>query len=105
MSSRYKIHSPPFVGYVVLVALTNWPLIININTHIIGRAFEGAFEVLWLLWWMENAVFHHQVNPFYTPDIFYPVGWHIASGAQPGWFMIRSSGCYSVNGNRRDRLL
>lgn len=99
MPYKNKAHFLPFVGYFVLVALTNWPLIININTHIVGRTFEDAFEVLWLLWWMEDAVIQQRVNPFYSPDIFYPVGWHIASGAQPGWFMLLLAPFTRVAGN------
>lgn len=75
-------------GFIGLVALVNLPLVTHIRTHIAGRTFEDALEVLWQLSWMEKVVFKTHVNPFYTPDIFYPQGWYLASGAQPSWYLL-----------------
>lgn len=91
---RHKVrrHLPAFLGYVVIVSASHWPLLLHINSHVIGRPFEDVFEVLWQLRWMRSAVFKQHVFPFYTPDIFYPQGWYIASGAQPGWYLLAFSG-------------
>lgn len=74
--------------FVVLVGLLNLPLVLHLDTHVIGRPFEDVFEVLWQLSWMDTAVFERGANPFYNPDVFYPQGWHLASGAQPSWFLL-----------------
>lgn len=87
-SRRIKFHIAAFVGFVVIISTVNWPLILNLNSHVIGRPFEDAFEVVWQLWWMQSATFDQHVQPFYTPDVFYPYGWHIASGAQPAWYFL-----------------
>jgi len=60
----------------------------RLNSHVIGRPFDDAFEVLWQLRWMQSAAFNQHVQPFYTPDVFYPQGWYTASGAQPGWYFL-----------------
>lgn len=87
-SSLLRRHIPILLGFSVLVALVNLPLVTHIGTHIAGRTFEDALEVLWQLSWMEKVVFETHVNPFYTPDIFYPQGWYLASGAQPSWYFL-----------------
>ncbi|MFK7803904.1 MAG: hypothetical protein AB8G95_19885 [Anaerolineae bacterium] len=81
-------HAAPILAIFALVILLHWQLVLNINTHVIGRPFEDAFEVLWQLDWMQRAVFELQTNPFYTPDIYHPVGWHTASAAQPSWYFL-----------------
>jgi hypothetical protein len=68
--------------------MLNWPLMLHLNSHVIGRPVDDAFEVLWQLWWMQLAVFDQHVQPFYTPDMSYPRGWYTASGAQPGWYFL-----------------
>jgi hypothetical protein len=35
---------------------------------------------------MARALFDLRVNPFVAPDVYYPLGWHLASGAQPPWY-------------------
>lgn len=77
----------PF-GYLVTSLLLHYPITFNLSTHIVGRPFEDVFEVLWQLSWLKQAVFDLQVNPFYTPNVYYPVGWHLASGAQPVWYLL-----------------
>ncbi len=66
----------------------NYQLVLNLNSHVIGRSFDDVFEALWQLEWMRSAVFDRQTNPFYAPDVFYPAGWYLASGAQPAWYFL-----------------
>lgn len=73
---------------LILIGLIHYQLIQNINTHIIGRSFEDAFEVLWQLEWMPRALFAEGANPFFNQGIFYPEGWYLPSGAQPSWFFL-----------------
>ena len=74
--------------FTVLVTAMNIPLVLNVNSHVIGRAFDDVFEVLWQLSSVEQALFDTHTTPFYTPHIFYPQGWYTASGAQPPWYFI-----------------
>ena len=75
-------------AFAGVILLANYPLVGHIRTHIIGRDSEDAFEVLWQLSWMKTAVFLQHHYPFYTPNIFYPNGWYLASGAQPTWYLF-----------------
>lgn len=83
-----RYHLAVLLGFTLLVVLVNWPLVTHIQTHVVGRTVDDAFEVLWQLSWMEKATFKLHTNPFYTPDIFYPQGWYLASGAQPSWYFL-----------------
>lgn len=83
-----RLHLPILAGFIAIVAIVNYPLLLNINSHVIGRPFDDVFEVLWQLSWMETAVFDAHVFPFYSPHVFYPEGWFTASGAQPGWYFL-----------------
>jgi hypothetical protein len=76
------------VFFTILVAVLNLPLVLKLDSHVIGRAFDDAFEVLWQLSSVEQALFETHTNPFYSPHIFYPQGWYTASGAQPPWYFI-----------------
>ncbi|MEM9773444.1 MAG: hypothetical protein AAF902_02610 [Chloroflexota bacterium] len=50
--------------------------------------FDDAFEVLWQLEWMPKAIFIEQTNPFFTEKVFFPMGWHLPSAAQPSWYFL-----------------
>lgn len=83
-----KFHWPALAGFVAIVAILNLPLMLNIDSHVIGRPYEDVFEVLWQMSWMDTALLDKQVNPFFSPDVFYPQGWYLASGAQPSWYLL-----------------
>lgn len=78
----------PGLFFVLLVALLQAPLVLRLNSHVIGRPFDDSFEVLWQLSAVAEAVFKTHTNPFYTPHVFYPQGWYLASGAQPPWYFV-----------------
>jgi hypothetical protein len=79
------------VVFIAIVAALNWPLVSHLSTHVIGRHFEDAFEVLWQLDWTHAALFQKGSSPFFSPDVYYPHGWYLASGAQPVWWMVAFS--------------
>jgi hypothetical protein len=59
------------------------------TTHVIGRPFDDVFEVLWQIQWHQNVLTNPgSGSPFFTPKIYYPVGWYLASGAQPVWYLM-----------------
>lgn len=92
VTRRVRIHLSVLLGYVVVVCVLNWPLLLHINSHVIGKRSDDVYEVLWQLSWMKSAVFEARAFPFYCPDIFYPKGWYMASGAQPSWYLLALSG-------------
>ncbi len=88
LAMEARKHIPFLLGYSFVVLLWNYPLVANFQTHVIGRSFDDVFEVLWQISWHETAIFNQHINPFFSPNIFYPHGWHIASGAQPVWYLL-----------------
>lgn len=86
------------IFFTALVLLINFPLTTHLDTHVVGRSFDDAFEVLWQLTAIEKAVFETQTNPFFSQDIFYPQGWYTASGAQPSWYLLLLSPLTAVAG-------
>ncbi|HOU40937.1 MAG TPA: hypothetical protein PK829_06680 [Promineifilum sp.] len=83
--SRYP-HLLPALFFLLLVLVANFPLATHLNSHVVSSAADDTFEVLWQLVATERAVFKTHTNPFFTPDVFYPHGWYLASGAQPTWY-------------------
>ncbi len=75
------------LGLAIIVAAMHWPLILHLRTHIIGWVGTDSFEVLYQLRWMQSALFERHISPWYVPEMYWPVGWHIASGAQPSWWL------------------
>ena len=88
LAMKARKHTPFLLGYGLVVLLWNYPLVANFRTHVIGRAFDDVFEVLWQISWHETVLFDQHVNPFFSPTVFYPHGWHLASGAQPVWYLL-----------------
>ena len=81
-------HLLPALFFLLLVAGLNFPLVLNLDSHVIGRSFDDVFEVLWQLSSVEQALFDTHTSPFFTPHVFYPQGWYTASGAQPPWYFV-----------------
>ncbi len=53
-----------------------------------SNPYDDTFEVIWQLATVERAVFESHTNPFFIPDVFFPHGWYLASGAQPTWYYV-----------------
>jgi hypothetical protein len=79
------------VVFVAIIVASNLQLIIHLSTHVIGRPIEDAFAVLWQLSWGQQALFRQGILPTYSPDVFYPHGWYLASGPEPVWWTIALS--------------
>lgn len=78
----------PGLFFLLLVLIVNLPMVMNLNSHVMGRPFDDSFEVIWQLVSAKKAIFETGTNPFYTPDVYYPEGWYTASGAQPTWYFL-----------------
>lgn len=83
-----KRHGPILVLFAVLVGLLHYPLLMHLGSRVIGRPFDDVFAVLWQYEWMRRAVFDLGTNPFFTADVFYPHGYHVASGPDPSWYIL-----------------
>ncbi len=81
-------HLLPALFFVALVLALNYPLVWRLGTHVASNPGDDTFEVLWQLATVEKAVFETHTNPFFTPRVFYPHGWYLASGAQPSWYYV-----------------
>ena len=81
-------HALPALFFILLVLALNYPLVLNLGTHVASNPFDDTFEVIWQLATVERAVFESGTNPFFTPDVFFPHGWYLASGAQPTWYYV-----------------
>jgi len=81
-------HLIPFLMLVLVVGSLNWPLILHLGTHFVGPPNADTLEIFWETNWLSTALFDRQTWPFYCPDVFYPKGWYLASGAQPSWYLL-----------------
>ncbi len=87
-SSSRRPHLWAALFFLLLVLALNDPLVRHLSTHVVGRPFDDSFDVLWQLSAVHKAVFETHTNPFYTPNVFFPLGWYTASGAHPTWYWI-----------------
>lgn len=87
LRSSINRYIAPGLFFALLVGIIQAPLVLRLNSHVVGRPFDDSFEVLWQLSAAAQAVFKTHTNPFYTPHVFYPQGWYLASGAQPPWYL------------------
>ena len=74
-----KRHLTVFTLYVALTLVTTYPLVMRFFSHIPGSetwAFD-EYIFLWNFWWFKHAVFDLGVNPFYSDQIFYPIGFSL----------------------------
>lgn len=63
--------------YLVLALTMTYPLVANLASGVLGPPGDN-FEYLYKLWWFKRALFDLEVSPFFTADVFYPRGYHLA---------------------------
>lgn len=65
----------PLLVYLLLTVGMTWPLATRLTTHLPGGAhkdgLEDAYQNVWNLWWMQEAMFRLQ-NPLITDRLFHP---------------------------------
>jgi hypothetical protein len=62
---------------VALALIMTYPLVANLTRGVLGPPGDN-FEYLYKLWWFKRALFDLGVSPFFTADVFYPQGYHLA---------------------------
>ncbi len=65
-------HGLALAGYLVLSAMVFWPVVTHLPTRLLFDAGDGPLH-LWALWAVPRAVVTGH-NPFYTSDLFHPIG-------------------------------
>lgn len=60
-------------GYTLLTIIFTYPLIVQLNTHIIGLAGDAESH-MWSYWWMRKAMLELHTNPYFTQWLYYPEG-------------------------------
>ena len=63
--------------FVALAVVMTYPLVAHFASGVLGPPGDN-FEYLYKLWWFKRALFDLGVSPFYTEDVFHPVGYHLA---------------------------
>ncbi len=64
------------VGYLTLAIAATWPLILNMNTALLGSG--DGLQNLWNLWWAEQALSRGQFNLYFTELLYHPQGVSLA---------------------------
>ncbi|MCA9948267.1 MAG: hypothetical protein KDE48_01350 [Anaerolineales bacterium] len=75
MKSRLSHWLTPFLlvgSYIAVAILITYPLINNLDTHLVGRTTDALLHY-WNNWWIQKAITTGQ-NPFFTPYLSYPYG-------------------------------
>lgn len=73
-------HILALLGYLALTLIFTYPLLLNLNTHVLGGARLDNFEYVWKMWWVPHALFERGISPFFHPDIYVPFGYPLAYG-------------------------
>jgi len=63
--------------YLGLALIMTYPLLVVFARGVLGPPGDN-FEYLYKLWWFKRSLFDLKVSPFFTGDIFYPDGYHLA---------------------------
>ncbi len=73
MSGRRFVVLAAAVGTAVALALT-WPLALHPASTVLDDDSFDAFQFVWNLWWVREALVDLHTNPFFTRYLFYPQG-------------------------------
>ena len=63
--------------YVLLALGMTYPLLAHWTHGVLGPPGDN-FEYLYKLAWFKRALFDLHASPWFTPDVFYPQGYHVA---------------------------
>jgi hypothetical protein len=66
------VHGPALAGYLLLTAMFFWPVVTHLSTRLLFDAGDGPLH-LWGLWAVPRALVTGH-NPFFTSDLFHPLG-------------------------------
>ena len=58
--------------YAALTALATYPLVLRSSSAIPRGA--DSWQNYWNLWWVKRALLEQHINPYFTPDLYFPYG-------------------------------
>jgi hypothetical protein len=61
------------VGVAVGIVMS-YPLVLRPGSHVLEDGTLDAFQFVWNVWWVREALVNLHENPFYTRYLFYPEG-------------------------------
>jgi hypothetical protein len=67
-----KHHLLPVIGYTLLTVFLTWPVAAKLATEVPGGG--DAWQHIWNLWWVKEALLNLHTNPFHTDLLYYPNG-------------------------------
>ena len=65
-------HLIVLLGYAVLTFVLTLPIGLRLSTQVPGGG--DAWQHVWNLWWVKEALLTYQTNPYHTDLLFYPEG-------------------------------
>ncbi len=74
---RIRQHVVALLLYALLGIALTYPLITRFTTHIPGDGIDDP-ALAWNLWWLKASLVDHQLNPFLSQWMFYPIGINLA---------------------------
>jgi hypothetical protein len=77
-AARWAARWPAALLYFTLLSiLMTWPLIRVMGTHLVGSVGDNIYFV-WMIGWIQKALFQLGANPFDVWFLNYPEGWNMA---------------------------
>jgi hypothetical protein len=68
----------PVLYFTLMSVLITWPLAAHMTDSVVGQLGDNVYFV-WLIGWVEKAVFQLHRSPLFVPTLNYPEGWYLAS--------------------------
>jgi hypothetical protein len=66
--------------YFLITCIFTWPLILHVNTHVIGPFRGDNLEYIWKIWWVRHSIVEENLSPWLVPNIYWPHGYNLSYG-------------------------
>lgn len=66
-----------FLFFTMMTVVMTWPLALKMSDSMIGQVGDNIYFV-WMIGWMQKALFELHTNPFNVWFLNYPEGWNMA---------------------------
>jgi hypothetical protein len=71
-ASAWRVHLLVLAGYTLLTLLLTYPIPLRLFTDVPGGG--DAWQHIWNLWWVKQALLNLHTNPYHTDLLYYPQG-------------------------------
>jgi len=65
------------IYFFILTLIMTWPLVLKMSDQIVGQVGDNIYFI-WMIGWVQKALFELGVNPFNVWFLNYPEGWSLA---------------------------